>query len=229
LEAFIDAVGQSKVFVREKSYRYYLGTQFRHRITRLEPQGEKVFPPTYEGGEYADEQKLVRIKDDKSGENVEVVQTFLLDSVQSQANRLELARLRAYDNRRIRMPLLQLVFGGDGADQTVQEIGRIAALEAAHRMCDAIFRDSNHNGVPFRQAAIGAALNNARTADATAVFGLCPTALLFGFWDSTGPCGGLGAKVQRALVSEIVGYQGVQKVVPISSDLDKSGKTFSRP
>jgi CRISPR-associated protein Csb1 len=25
------------------------------RITRLEPQGEKVFPPTYEGGEYADE------------------------------------------------------------------------------------------------------------------------------------------------------------------------------
>jgi len=183
------------------------------RITRLEPQGEKVFPPTYEGGEYADEQRLVRVKDEKGGEKVEMVQTFLLDSVQSQANRLELAMLRAYDNRRIRMPLLQVVFGGDGADQTLQEIGRITALEAPHRMCDAIFRDSNHNGVPFRQAAVGAALNNARTANATAVFGLCPTALLFGFWDSTGPRGGLGARVQRALVSEIVGYQGAQKVV----------------
>jgi CRISPR-associated protein Csb1 len=30
---------------------------------------------------------------------------------------------------------------------------------------------------------------------------------LFGFWDSTGPRGGLGAKVQRSLVSEIVGYE----------------------
>jgi CRISPR-associated protein Csb1 len=186
------------------------------RTTRLEPQGEKVFPPTYEGGEYADEQRLVRVKDDKGDkgdEKSEVVETVLLDSVQSQANRLELAMLRAYDNGRIRMPLLQVIFGGDGTDQILQEVGRITALEAPHRMCDAIFRDSNHNGVPFRQAAIGAALNNARTANATAVFGLCPTALLFGFWDSTGPRGGLGAKVQRALVSEIVGYQGAQKIV----------------
>jgi CRISPR-associated protein Csb1 len=183
------------------------------RITRLEPQGEKVFPPTYEGGEYADEQRLVRVKDDKGEERLEAVETVLLDSVQSQANRLELAMLRAYDDGRIRMPLLQVIFGGEGADQILQEVGRITALEAPHRMCDAIFRDSNHNGVPFREAAIGAALNNARTANATAVFGLCPTALLFGFWDSTGPRGGLGAKVQRALVSEIVGYQGAQKVV----------------
>src|SRR6185437_2259924 len=183
------------------------------RITRLEPQGEKVCPPTYEGGEYADEQRLVRVKDDKGEEKVEAVETVLLDSVQSQANRLELATLRAYDNGRIRMPLLQVIFGGEGADHILQEVGRITALEAPHRMCDAIFRDSNHSGVPFREAAIGAALNNVRTANATAAFSLCPTALLFGFWDSTGPRGGLGAKVQRALVSEIVGYQGTQKVV----------------
>lgn len=182
------------------------------RITRLEPQGEKVFPPTYEGGEYADEKRLVRVKDDKGGEKVEAVETVLLDSVQSQANRLELAMLRAYDSGRIRMPLLQVNFGGEGADPILKEVGRITALEAPHRMCDAIFRDSNHNGVPFREAAIGAALNNARTANATAVFGICPTALLFGFWDSTGPRGGLGAKVQRALVSEIVGYQGAQRL-----------------
>jgi CRISPR-associated protein Csb1 len=40
--------------------------------------------------------------------------------------------------------------------------------------------------------------------------------LIFGFWDSTGPRGGLGAKVQRALVSEIVGYQTVKGKPPAS-------------
>jgi CRISPR-associated protein Csb1 len=40
----------------------------------------------------------------------------------------------------------------------------------------------------------------------------CPTALIFGVWDSTGPKGGLGAKFQRCLVSEIVGYDVVAGV-----------------
>jgi CRISPR-associated protein Csb1 len=40
----------------------------------------------------------------------------------------------------------------------------------------------------------------------------CPTALVFGVWDSTGPKGGLGAKFQRCLVSEIVGYDAVAGV-----------------
>jgi CRISPR-associated protein Csb1 len=62
-------------------------------------------------------------------------------------------------------------------------------------------------------------LNGAKAANATPVFELCPTALLFGFWDSTGPRGGLGAKVQRALVSEIVGYE-VEKGKRSSSRID---------
>lgn len=175
------------------------------RVTRLEPQGGKIFPPTYEGGEYADEKRLV------DGRN-EAVETVLLDSVQSQANRLELAMLRAYDNGRIRMPLLQVDFGIEATDPILQEVGRITALEAPHRMCDAIFRDSVYNEKPFRESSIGATLNSAKAANATPVFALCPTALILGFWDSTGPRGGLGAKVQRALVSEIVGYQEAEKL-----------------
>ena len=35
---------------------------------------------------------------------------------------------------------------------------------------------------------------------------------MFGLWDSTGPRGGLGAKFQRALVSEIIGYDAVAGV-----------------
>jgi len=175
------------------------------RITRLEPQGDKIFPPTYEGGEYADESRVVRVDD----ENVQIVETVLLDSVQSEANRMELALLRAYDNKRIKMPLLQVDFAAGTDDPVLKEVGRITALDAPHRMCDAIFRDSLNQGHPFREIGIGAKITAARAANAISVFELCPTALLFGFWDSTGPRGGLGAKVQRALVSEIVGYQTV--------------------
>lgn len=176
------------------------------RLTRLEPLGDKIFPPTYEGGEYADEDRQVRSENG----TVQTVATVLLDSVQSQANRMEMALLRAYDNKRLKMPMLQVDFAGDRQDSILAEVGRITALEAPHRMCDAIFRDAMHNNQPFREAASGAKLNTAKAANATAVFELCPTALLFGFWDSTGPRGGLGAKVQRALVSEIVGYQRAQ-------------------
>ena len=175
------------------------------RVTRLAPQGEKVFPPTYERGEYATESRQVK---EGSGAT-HSVETVLLDSVQSQANRMEMALLRAYDGGRLKMPLLQVDFAAAGEDPILQEVGRITALEAPHRMCDAIFRDSLHSGRAFREVDPGLRLNTAKPANATAVFELCPTALLFGFWDSTGPRGGLGAKVQRALVSEIVGYEAV--------------------
>jgi CRISPR-associated protein Csb1 len=173
------------------------------RVTRLEAQGDKIFPPTYEGGEYAEEPRQVVVEG-----KVNTIDTVLLDSVQSQANRMELALLRAYNSGKIKMPLLQVDFAGDGSDPILAEIGRITALEAPHRICDAIFRDSVYpSGEPFRSTGAGATINSARAAAATSVFELCPTALLFGFWDSTGPRGGLGAKVQRAIVSEIVGYE----------------------
>ncbi|MGC8625834.1 MAG: type I-U CRISPR-associated protein Cas7, partial [Phycisphaerae bacterium] len=54
-------------------------------ITELQPAGgpgDKVFPPTYMGGVYATETRLI------DGRRMPCV---LLDSVQSQANRMELA------------------------------------------------------------------------------------------------------------------------------------------
>jgi CRISPR-associated protein Csb1 len=186
------------------------------RVTRLEGLGAKIFPPTYEGGEYATEERQVR---DEDG-TIATLPTVLLDSVQSQANRMELALLRAYDAGRLKMPLLAVDFADDGADPLLAEIGRLTALEAPHRMCDAIFRDAIYQGQPFRSAGPGARLNSARSANATAVFELCPTALVFGFWDSTGPRGGLGAKVQRALVSEIVGYRSTADGKRTSSRID---------
>jgi CRISPR-associated protein Csb1 len=94
------------------------------RVTRLEPLGDKVYPPTYEGGEYATEARQVR-----NGDNdVQTVETVLLDSVQSQANRMELALLRAIDSGEIKMPLLQVDFAQGGDDPILKEIRRLTAL-----------------------------------------------------------------------------------------------------
>lgn len=169
----------------------------RRRI-KLQPAGgpsDKVFPPTYEGGQYAFEDRMI------DGQRLPCV---LLDSVQSQANRIELALLAAHRAGKIQVPLVEVVFSGD-----LQEVGTLTSLEVPHRLADAILRDSELDGKKFRETQQGRTLDTASMAHATDLFGICPTALLLGLWDSTGPRGGLGAKFQRALVSEIVGVGAV--------------------
>lgn len=184
------------------------------RLTvRLQPAGgpgTKVFPPTHSGGVYAWEMR--RISKD------EVVPTVLLDSVQSQANRMEQALLAEYRiNEQFTLPILEVDFSNDFPD-----IGTITTLDAPHRIADAIFRDSLYNGVRFRDSDIGQAFASANTRNATALFQYCPHALVFGIWDSTGSSGGLGNKIQRAVVSEIIGVS-VSKGVLTSSRLDPLG------
>jgi CRISPR-associated protein Csb1 len=179
-------------------------------VNDLDPAGgpgDKVFPPTYEGGQYAWENRVI---DEKR------VPCILLDSVQSQANRLELALLswhRACKENAKPFPLVQVDFAGTDA----AEIGLFSALEAPHRVVDAIFLacevcGSGGKKVPFRHpknpekgSEYGKRLEAANVANATPVFELCPTGLLFGMWDSHGARGGLGEKFQRVLVSEIFG------------------------
>ena len=167
-------------------------------VTDYQPAGgpgDKVFPPTYEGGKYAVEQRF----DPETGEERQCV---LLDSVQSQANRMELALLEAHRAEKIALPLLTARFD----QEELLKRFTVTSLEAPHRAADALFRDSLLGGVIFRKSSKGRILDTADIRNAAGLFGLCPTALVFGLWDSTGPRGGLGAKFQRALVSEIVGY-----------------------
>jgi CRISPR-associated protein Csb1 len=168
-------------------------------------EGTKVFPPTHSGGVYAAEQRRLPIKD-KPGET-RVVDCVLLDSVQSQANRIEDALQQAIDDGKLAMPLLVVDFGN-----TVADIQRVTSLQAPHRAADAILRDSltgqkDEKGkqLPFRKSDVGKAITDSSLANATGLFRYCPHALFLGVWDSTGPKGGLGAKFARALVSEIVG------------------------
>lgn len=179
-------------------------------VTEYQPAGgvgDKVFPPTYEGGKYAVEKRVV--------EGGEIVDCVLLDSVQSQANRMELALLEAWRGKRIALPVVSVRF----VAERLKKKFVVTSLDAPHRVADAILRDSLLDGVMFRKSEKGQVLDAADVSNATGLFGLCPTALVFGLWDSTGPRGGLGAKFQRALVSEIVGY-GVQQGCRPSSRID---------
>lgn len=193
-------------------------------VTEYQPAGglgDKVFPPTYEGGKYAVETRIL--------DGGEIAECVLLDSVQSQANRMELALLEAHRSGRVKLPLLIARFD----DEKLLKKFTVSSLEAPHRIADAIFRDSLYNGVMFRKSDKGKILDTADIRNATGLFGLCPTALLFGLWDSTGPRGGLGAKFQRTIVSEIVGISAVQgkktssRIDPAQIVLD-AGPLYSR-
>ena len=167
-------------------------------VTGYQPAGgpgDKVFPPTYEGGKYATEERV----DPGTGE---IRQCVLLDSVQSQANRMELALLEAHRTGTVQLPLLVTRFD---QEELLKKFS-VTSLEAPHRIADALFRDSLLDGTIFRKSEKGRILDTVEVRNATGLFGLCPTALVFGLWDSTGPRGGLGCKFQRAVVSEIVGY-----------------------
>lgn len=180
---------------------------FRTR-TRLQPAGgpgEKIFPPTFAGAVYAFEQRRIPGHDDP-------VFCVVLDTVQSQANRMEAALLEAWEEDRIPLPVVAVDFPDDGL---IDRVGRITSLEAPHRIADAIFRDSEFEGTPFRKSGPGEDLDSASARNATPLYRLCPTALVWGLWDSTGPKGGLGAKFERAIASEIVGIG-----VPPMEDLE---------
>ena len=169
--------------------------------TELQPAdgpGGKVFPPTYAvnaGHKYAVETRQIGDRE---------VQTVLLDSVASQANRAELALLEGWEAGELKFPVPYVDFSTENGE--FNDVGRLTVLEAPHRLADAIFRDSLLDGTLFRLSEAGRAITDAQPRNATALFRYAPTALLFGQWDSTGPKGGLGSKFQRAYVSEIVGH-----------------------
>lgn len=169
----------------------------------LEPAGgpgDKIFPPTHAvddkkrpepGAKYAFETRRIDNQD---------VRCVLIDSVQSQANRMEEALQVLWADKQIVLPVVSVDFSS-----VAPEVGRVTSLTAPHRIADALLRDSLLDGQLFRLSDIGKSFTDASTRNATALFKVCPTGLVFGLWDSTGPKGGLGAKFQRALVSEIVG------------------------
>jgi CRISPR-associated protein Csb1 len=171
-------------------------------ITTLQPiegEGGKVFPATYAGGKYATEKRRLSGSD---GEKE--VDCVLLNSVQSEANHAELALLDAVDRGKVKLPVIEVDFSAANS-QFRKDLPNLTSLEVPHRLADAILRDSAlANGTRFSKSEYAARWGRANLWNATAIYELCPTALVFGMWGSPEKPGGLGAKFERAYISEIV-------------------------
>lgn len=171
----------------------------------LEPvggKGDKVFPPTYLGAKegtkpiptYPIEKRVYSDGKEKCA---------VLDSVQSQANRLEQELQDAVDSGDISLPVMKVEFS---TVKTKEGENRLTTLTAPHRWADSYFYMSKKDETNFADTEIGKSLKEANPKNATGLFQYCPTSLLFGIWDSHGEKGGMGVKFQRCLVSEIVAY-----------------------
>lgn len=200
------------------------GVGIRSR-TELEPlggPGDKVFPPTYGVEDRAETRYAMekrRVPAAGGGSGTEVVDSVVLDSVASQANRFELALHDAVERGELHLPVTAVDF------RPVEELAgldRLSDLEVPHRIFDAHLRDSFDGDQLFRNGAIGRAITEATSRNAAALYHHSPTTLVFGGWDSTGPKGGRGAKYERAITSEVVAL-GATRGVKTASRLDPAG------
>jgi CRISPR-associated protein Csb1 len=187
----------------------------------LEPLGgprDKVFPPTYGVPDSAPTRYAIE-KRITAGETGGAVESVVLDSVASQANRFELALLGAIRRGEAQIPVtsadFRSVHGLEGMD-------RISDYDAPHRIFDALLRDSYDGDYLFRHGPTGSAITEARPGNAAAIYHHSPHTLVFGGWDSTGPRGGLGSKYERAVTSEIVALD-IELGKKTSSRIDPAG------
>ena len=93
--------------------------------------GDKFFPPTYEGGAYATEERL----HDGQAEN-----TVLVNSVAAEAARFEAALKQGLEEGEVSFPTVALNVAG---------FDRLLELDLPHRLFDAYLVHSEVNGVKF--------------------------------------------------------------------------------
>lgn len=197
-----------------------VGIRCRISLEPLGGAGDKIFPPTYGVADNAETKYALEKRRLPSGEGNQdrIVDAVVLDSVASQANRLELALLDAIRADELAVPVTSVDFAGAG----LVGIDKISDYEASHRIFDALLRDSFDGEQLFRNGPVGTAITKATTRDAAAIYHHSPHTLVFGGWDSTGPKGGLGAKYERAITSEIVALD-IERGVRTASRIDPSG------
>ncbi len=189
--------------------------------TDLEPlggAGDKIFPPTYSVAEAADTKYAVEDRRVEGPDGARTERSVILDSVASQANRMEEVLLEAIRRGRLAAPVTSVDFASSG----LPDLDRISDYEAPHRIFDAILRDSFDGSDLFRNGPVGRSITEATSRNAAAVAHHSPHTLLFGGWDSTGPKGGRGSKYERALTSEIVALD-VRPGVKTASRVDPLG------
>jgi CRISPR-associated protein Csb1 len=191
------------------------GLRLRLRLQPLYGAGEVIFPCTVAGGKYQTSKRRIPGYEDS-------VDCTIIDSVQSQANRMEDALLADIRAGNIFIP--HVVTDFSGVEGLEKPVGSITCFEAPHRVFDAILRDSvDAGGIHFPHTPEGKAAVAASSRDASALFVISPASLLFGSWDSTGVSGGLGEKYARCMVSELVAVNCNELVDSLSDQRNRSG------
>lgn len=169
--------------------------------------GDKVFPPTYAVDEKklrSDERAGAKYAWEKRRMDGEEHHCVLLDAVQSQANRMEEALQRLWRAGKIVLPVISVAFPREYPD-----LNNITSLTAPHRIADALLRDSLLGENLFRHSPLGRSFITSTLADLSGLFHTCPSAIVFGLWDSTGPTG-TGIRLARSVTSEIVGVGAIR-------------------
>ncbi len=163
---------------------------------KLEPAGAGglVYPPTYDQGNHIFRDAWVE------GEQRRVV---VLDSPQSQANRIELALLDAHRRGDIAYPDIEIAVPAPKGEE------RYSVLQLSHRAYDAALLLAMHGTLPFRKTEVGEAIYGARLERATGLYTHAPVMLALGGWDSHSGGGPLSAKIPRAITSEIIGVDAL--------------------
>ena len=114
-------------------------------VATLEPAGgpgDKIFPPSHAvdknntkpGAKYAFETRRI------GGDDVKCV---LIDSVQSQANRMEEALQALWSDKRIALPVVSVDFSS-----IAPEVGRVTSLTASHRGCTPARQPAQRPAIP---------------------------------------------------------------------------------
>ncbi len=163
-------------------------------LSPLTPDG-LVYPPTYAPTEKNGPPHI----DFRDGWVDGVVRNVVvLDSVQSQANRVEQAIHAARQDKRLAYPDIRLSFPDDTGEPDY------SVLQLSHRVFDVSLQCATLDQQPFFETEAGQRLRSSRPSNATALFELAPLTLLLGAWDSH--CRGPQvAKLPRLLTSEIIG------------------------
>ncbi|MHB1956403.1 MAG: type I-G CRISPR-associated RAMP protein Csb1/Cas7g [Sulfobacillus sp.] len=186
--------------------------EFTAKLQAAGGTNHKVFPPTYLNDDPSTKAKIkaryareTRIMDGAP------VPTILLDSIPSQANRMEQALLSAIrdDQTDFTLPVFSV---------TIPEHGTVTSVDAPHRALDVIFLDSDIEGTSLLNTDFGKKLANAVPANATALYQYAPTALVFGMWNSHS--GKAGGRFARIVASEIIGWGNIVEGIKTSSRID---------
>jgi CRISPR-associated protein Csb1 len=139
----------------------------KQKLTPVGDEGGVIFPPTY-----ASEKHPYCIDELADG-----TKTALIDSVGSQANRMEPLFIKAADGRGPNpaaklVPQVDILVPGGRPE-------RVSVMSAGHRLGDAVVRASDL--ADDAKAAFKAFLDHG---DAAPIAKLAPTSLVFGVWDS---------------------------------------------